>query len=82
MNSEFAIKQAKAFAKRVEKLGTTDDERIRQAYLIAYGRPATEEESSLARVFLNSPKDEKDSLTKWEQYAQALLAANEFMYID
>ncbi len=82
MNSEFAIKQAKAFAARVHKLGTTDEERIRQAYLIAFGRAANDEETSLAREFLKSPKEDKDTLTKWEQYAQALLAANEFMYID
>jgi len=82
MNSEFAIKQAKAFAARVQKLGTTDDERIRQAYLIAFGRKPTDDEVSIGREFLNVKPDVKDTLTKWEQYAQALLAANEFMYID
>ena len=56
-------------------------ERIKLAFLRLYGRPATEREVSLGLAFVSSPADD-EKLTRWEQYAQALLAANEFMYVD
>jgi hypothetical protein len=82
LNSEFMITQAKAFAARLAKAAETDAERIEQAYRLAYGRPPTDEEASLGREYLALPANPADKLTRWEQYAQALLAANEFLYID
>ena len=64
--------------------------RIQRAFLELYGRPPTDSEVKLGLDFVASPgaesiegeKPGKDSLTRWEQYAQVLLTANEFMYID
>ena len=82
LNSEFMITQAKAFAGRVEKLGKTDEERITAAYRIAYGRAPEKAEVELALKFLKLPTKADDKLTRWQQYAQVLLASNEMMYVD
>jgi hypothetical protein len=84
MNSPFVIGQAKALAARVSSEERDDAGRVRRAYLLAYGRPATEAEVTVARHYLGGKDDstEKNSLTRWERYAQALLAANEFLYVD
>jgi hypothetical protein len=82
LNSEFMIGQAQAFAKRVEALGATDEERIAAAYRIAYGRAPEKAEVDLAVRFLKLPTKPDDKLTRWQQYAQVLLASNELMYVD
>jgi hypothetical protein len=80
LNSEFMVAQAKAFAARVQTAGATDADRIKAAYRLAYGRSPTDAETRLGLAFLAVPT--KDRLTPWEQYAQVLLAANEFLYVD
>jgi hypothetical protein len=84
LNSPFVIGQAKALAARVTAEGSDDTRRVRRAYLLAYGRPATDAEVALALRYLGGKDDpaEKNALTRWERYAQALLAANEFLYVD
>jgi mono/diheme cytochrome c family protein len=81
LNSEFMVRNAKALAGAVSDAERDDAERIKLAFLRLYGRPATEREVSLGLAFVSSPADD-EKLTRWEQYAQALLAANEFMYVD
>ncbi len=82
LNSDFMVSQAKAFAARVEKLGKTDEERIAAAYRIAFGRAPEKRELDLALRFLQLPPQTDDKLTRWQQYAQVLLASNEMMYVD
>ncbi|HLK55581.1 MAG TPA: PSD1 and planctomycete cytochrome C domain-containing protein [Chthonomonadaceae bacterium] len=98
LNSEFMIRQAKAFAARINAIpGEADAARIREAYLLAYGRPPTEKEISLGLTFLQGSKsyasappatgphpagESAPKLSRWEQYAQALLSSNEFLYVD
>ncbi|QVL34964.1 DUF1553 domain-containing protein [Telmatocola sphagniphila] len=82
LNSEFMVIQAKAFAERIAKLGTTDEARVTAAYKLAYGRLPESRELELGLSFLKTPNKPEDKLTRWQQYAQALLAANEFMYVD
>jgi hypothetical protein len=75
--------QAKAFAARLEKLAQDDSERVKKAFQLAFGRPVQEKELALTLAYLKLPVDpQKDKLSRWEQLAQALLAANEFMYVD
>jgi mono/diheme cytochrome c family protein len=82
MNSPFVIEQSKAFAARpdVSKLATLE-ERIDRMHRLAYGRPGDADEVALAKKFLASAKA-TDKLTVWEQYAQVLLLANEFAFVD
>jgi hypothetical protein len=82
LNSEFMAIQARAFAQRVEKLRASDNERITAAYRIAFGRVPSEREQQLAERFLALPPKPGDKLTRWEQYAQVLLASSEMMYVD
>lgn len=87
LNSPFMIEQSKAFAKRlVDEAGEDIEARIRYAFQLAYGRPVNEREMSLAKQYLALEDDEaerdRNSLTRWERYAQVLLGSNEFMYLD
>ena len=82
LNSEFMAAQARAFSARLEKLTASDTERIGAAYRIAFGRAPTGREQELAERFLTLPPKLGDKLTRWEQYAQVLLASSEMMYVD
>jgi len=77
LNSEFMARQAKAFAARVRDAEPTDSARIRHAFLLAYGRPPTDREIQLGEDFLAG-----GSPNAWEKYAQVLLSANEFAFVD
>ena len=85
LNSPFMLARAKGLASRVEK-ETDESQRIKLLHQILFARLPSAEELQLARLFLGS-KDESDEasrnqLTRWQRYAQALLASNEFLYID
>jgi cytochrome c553 len=88
LNSEFMIQQAKALTARLNALPDADDAaRIRQAFLMVYGRPARDPEIELGIEFLKATsndagKSRGKTLTAWEQYAQVLLSANEFVFVD
>ena len=86
INSPFMINQAKAFAARLQNEEKDDAARIGRAYLLAFGRPATDDERLIGIKFLGGKDSSEDAirnkLSRWERYTQALLASNEFMYID
>jgi hypothetical protein len=76
---------AKALAARCCEAEADDAARIQNAFERVYGRPPTDEEVQLGSDFLGEPddnSDEESNLTRWEQYAQALLSTNEFMFVD
>jgi hypothetical protein len=74
LNSPFMRRQAAALVRRLHALGSSDSERIRAGYRLLYGRSATAMEERLGLAFLGE--------AAWEQYAQVLLASNEFLYVD
>jgi hypothetical protein len=88
LNSEFMVEQARALARQLEKEDKDDSARIRKAYLRLYGRPPAERELKLGLEFLSAadepvpPGGKKPDLSPWEQYAQVLLGANEFAFVD
>ncbi|MCA8997391.1 MAG: PSD1 domain-containing protein [Planctomycetaceae bacterium] len=74
INSPFMVARAKDFAQR---FGTESDDlvvQIQQAYQILFTRPPSQEELEVGRQFLQE--------STWEQYAQVLLASNEFLFLD
>ena len=81
LNSEFAIETAKAFAKRLAKTAAKDEERIALALRLAYGREPTPAEMRASVEFVRDART-RDRLTPWEQFAQAILASNEFLWVD
>ena len=77
LNSPFVQQQAAALVKRL-KSEPNDEARIRRAYVLLYGRPATAGQVRTAREFLGSaPSDEA-----WRQYGHVLLGSNEFLFVD
>ena len=82
LNSEFMGKQAKALADRLDAGEGDLAAKVRRAFPLLYARPATDPEVAMAVEFLQSPDETKGRLGKWEQYAQVLLGANEFLFVD
>ncbi len=85
LNSDFMVDTARAFAGRLEKAAPDEDQRIVLAFQFAFGRAPTAGEQKLGRAFLQAAAANRlpqDKLTPWEQYAQALLATNEFAWVD
>jgi mono/diheme cytochrome c family protein len=85
LNSEFLIGNAKALAAKLATAANDDAARIRHAFLLLYGRPATPREVEMGLEFLSTatpPAEARPTLTRWEQYAQVLLSTNEFLYVD
>ncbi|MGH8245497.1 MAG: DUF1553 domain-containing protein, partial [Gammaproteobacteria bacterium] len=83
MNSELIWGQAGRLAKRLNALRDADDTaKIRGAYHLLYGREATEREILLGREFLRGSRSGVNRKpSAWQQYAQALLGANEFFSV-
>jgi mono/diheme cytochrome c family protein len=86
MNSPFVIEQARLFAAWPELTGLTEEQRIDRMIRLAYGRAADAEEIELGKRFLAAAKTGEtgagNRLTAWEKYAQVLLLANEFTFVD
>lgn len=87
INSAFMLEQARAFSSRLfREVPEGDEQRIRQAFLLAYGRPETDEELQLGLTYLKLEDSEEEkhgtTLNRWERYAQVLLGSNEFLYLD
>jgi hypothetical protein len=83
LNSEFMVQTARALVGRLQTESPAGDDsaRIRLAYLWLYGRPATPREIATGVGYLQTGASQAD-MSRWERYAQVLLAANEFAYVD
>jgi mono/diheme cytochrome c family protein len=91
LNSEFMVRNAKSLAARITAIPHQDDaSRVRRAILLLYGRPATDRDIRLGLEFLaaadSAAEVQQDNgrsdLTPWERYAQVVLSANEFLFVD
>ena len=89
LNSDFMVEQSKALTARLTANKRPDQPlddaaRIRQAFELLYGRTATDEDVQLGVEFLAATSSEKSAtgLSRWEQYSQVLLGANEFAFVD
>ena len=82
LNSAFMERQAKALAARLSSGPGEPSEKIRRAFPLLYARPATDAEVAMAVEFLAARDEPQGPLGKWEQYAQVLLGANEFLFVD
>ena len=87
MNDPFVYEQAGRLADRVYSQ-PDDGARIRQAYLLLYGRLPSAKELELGEAFLkNTPEKpgyavDGEPITAWKQYARILLSSNEFEFIN
>jgi hypothetical protein len=78
LNGAVAVEQAKQFAERLKReCGEDRTRQVERAWLLAFGRPVTAAEKAKALGFLGEKRD-----TAVPELCQALLNANEFLYID
>jgi hypothetical protein len=93
MNSPFVVEQARRLIGLPDCAALKEPrERIQYLYRRLYGRAADAEEVALGMRFLqnvppppapeNIAKPDTPALTPWEKYAQVLLLANEFVFVD
>jgi hypothetical protein len=79
LNNPFARARAESFTRRVMSSVKDDRGRIERAYHLLYSRPPVAEEVVLGERYLARGGSTE---TAWREYCQALLCANEFLYVD
>jgi cytochrome c553 len=80
MNSPLVAQESQHLVERLSKeAGKEDAARIRRAYELLYSREAQNAEIQAGLEFL---RQGASSATAWQQYAQALLASNEFIFLN
>lgn len=83
LNSPFMLARARALAARITTgTDSSDEARIVRVYRLLFGRDPDVAETRLALGFLRKPVSGAGRMTRWEQYAQILLASNEMLYLD
>ena len=80
MNSPLMHQRAAALAARLKGKAGDDPRRIDLAYHLLYGRAPSVEEARIGLDYVTAESD-STSLSAWQQYAQVLLSANEFMSV-
>ena len=81
LNSPFMIARASALAARVKREAADNEAAwIERAYQLVFGRAPDRAERAATREFLR--KRDEGPMTRWEQFAQVLLASNEMLYVD
>ncbi len=91
VNSEFATRIGQEFAARLQRetMGKSTEERIQQAFLMAFARSATEQELARCREFLLAQAGRRSNLAPEQandaalaDLCRMLLATNEFLYLQ
>ncbi len=90
MNSPFMLQQARSLAERPQVAGKlAAGDRVESLYQLVFARRPDEAETELALRFIDAAQAEfshgsprTGTLDVWAQYAQVLLASNEFMFVD
>ncbi|MFO0966890.1 MAG: PSD1 and planctomycete cytochrome C domain-containing protein [Gemmataceae bacterium] len=79
MNNPFVRENAKGLLARKEVAAEKETAaKVARLYRLLYGRAPGKRETALAREFLGTTP----AAGVWEEYAQALLLANEFVFVD
>lgn len=81
MNGEFVERAADELAAATEGPGS-DADRVARLYARAYGRPARDAEVARALAFLDGFTRVGSRERGWQTLAQAVLASNEFLYVE
>ena len=84
LNHPFALAQARRLAERLAREAPGDGRgKIEWLYQLLYSRPPSPEEINIGLRALSSTSSSGASSSEaWDQYCQALLCANEFVYVD
>jgi hypothetical protein len=79
LNDPFVIGQAELWATRLRgSESSTDEQRLNQAYLLAFGRPPTASESADALAFLRGDGGKED---RWAALCHVLFNVKEFVFV-
>ena len=81
MNSSFMIDHARGLSQRLLAMKGDDGARIRFAYELLFSREPEDGELLMAQEFLQQTAADT-TMPNWQQFAQALLATNEMLYVD
>jgi hypothetical protein len=85
------MQAAAGLAERAADGGATEAERVRRIHVFAYGRSPTETELTAAGAFLaaaerslaaHEPDADQRRREAWSALCHAILAANEFIYLQ
>jgi hypothetical protein len=88
LNSEFAVRRGHNFAKRILSDPTiADEDRIKQAFLLATGSPCEDEIAAESLAFIKQQQElyaeSSDSRHKaWADFCQLVLASNGCLYLE
>ena len=88
LNSDFVLNRARALSRRLDReAGSDTGDRINRAFRLTFGRTPTEKERAAAFRFLEEqPRryaGRADTVERsWTDLCQALLASNEFIYVE
>ena len=82
LNNRFVIAQSEALAGRVSKSSMRFSEQLRQAFLLAYGRPPTSGEKAATAYFVKRFAPTADTKQTMSALCQSLFASAEFRYVD
>ena len=90
LNNDFVIHQSENFARRLMREHSTIEGQVRAAFMMAYGREATEKEVAAARDFYQSFEvagllrraGGEPELKKLSALCQAILASAEFRFLN
>ncbi|MGK0186265.1 MAG: hypothetical protein ACI9R3_002048 [Verrucomicrobiales bacterium] len=80
LNSAFILARSEKLARQVTAAEGSIDDKVASAYARILSRQPDAQELTLARQFFH--QNGKDDDARWVQFAQALLASNEFLYRD
>jgi len=82
MNSDMVWRQANLLAKRLED-AAADSAKIEKAYRLLYDRSPKPAELERGLKFIESARrNSPEGVSEWQRFAQALLSANEFYYVN
>ena len=82
MNNRFVVAQSEAFAVRIAKHDPQTKERLRYAFMLAYGRAPLSAERTAIASFLKSYTNTASGPETMAAVCQSLFASAEFRYID
>ena len=77
LNSPLMIEQSMALARRLAKECPESAARVRRAYLLLFAREPSAAETRLALDYVADGAE-----SNWQQYCQALMGSNEFLFVD
>ena len=81
MNSKFVADRALGLARQLLTQDTSDEPRVRRAWLKVLGREATNEEVGASLQFVKNFPAKASNELAWASFCRSLVAANDFIYV-